>query len=156
MLADHLCMMEKGNNRWVWVKRRLLKYRMLLQQVASHPISCFPKKTRARAQESSDLQWWAYAQTPANQTKPSEVTALFAGLQGPELVGGWDGCSTHIHRVGVKCYCTSDPFGPPAAAAGGELLQVDPVPISPPIAQPLLGSIIVLVVIAVKINHVQL
>lgn len=29
-LADHLRTMEKGNNRWVWVKRRLLKYRMLL------------------------------------------------------------------------------------------------------------------------------
>lgn len=30
-----------------------------------------------------------------------------------------DGRSTHPHRVGVKCYCTSDPGGPPAAAAGG-------------------------------------
>lgn len=32
-------------------------------------------------------QWWAYAQTPANQTKPAEVTALSAGLWGKEPAG---------------------------------------------------------------------
>lgn len=38
----------------------------------------------------------------------------------------------HTHRVEVKCYCMSDPCGPPLQLLGVEKLQVDPVPASPP------------------------